>query len=112
MNKITSKFRVFSGARLVALTIVVLAIAAFATATALMKSNGRSSSKSGNASSREVNPNLRSLFLDPQEQQAKRAARRPMEAQLTRARPFDGDLRDLPYRKPVRKWRPEREPPA
>jgi len=37
--------------------------------------------------------------------------RNPRELRLQRARPFDGDLRKLPYRKPVKKWRPEREPP-
>src|ERR1041384_2148084 len=37
--------------------------------------------------------------------------RNPRELHLQRARPFDGDLRKLPYRKPDQKWRPEREPP-
>src|SRR5437867_3853226 len=112
MNKTKSRFGMFSRARLMVLVIITLAIAAFATATAFMKSNGRRYSENLSPSARKVNPaNLRSLFLDPQEQEAKRAARRSIEAQLIRAQPFDGDLRDLPYRKPVRKWRPEREPP-
>jgi hypothetical protein len=36
---------------------------------------------------------------------------KPKEVRLVRAHPFDGDLRDLPYTKPVEKDRPEREPP-
>src|SRR5437867_9796013 len=112
MNKTKSRFGMFSRARLVALVIITLAIAVFATATAFMKSNDRRYSENLSPSARKVNPaNLRSLFLDPQEQEARRAARGPVEGQLRRAQPFDGDLRDLPYRKPVQKWRPEREPP-
>jgi hypothetical protein len=35
----------------------------------------------------------------------------PKESRLVRARQFTGDLRDLPNTKPVKKERPEREPP-
>ncbi|HKF41997.1 MAG TPA: carboxypeptidase-like regulatory domain-containing protein, partial [Thermoanaerobaculia bacterium] len=35
----------------------------------------------------------------------------PREQRLTRGRPFHGNLRDLPYVRPVRRERPEREPP-
>src|SRR6266446_5987992 len=110
MNKPKPKLGIFSGARLVAL-VITLAIVAFVTATAFMKGNARYS-KTDSTLSRKASPAVpRSLFLDPQEQEARRASRGPIEAQLTRAQPFDGDLRDLPYRKPVKKWRPERDPP-
>ncbi|HEY3040913.1 MAG TPA: C25 family cysteine peptidase, partial [Pyrinomonadaceae bacterium] len=36
---------------------------------------------------------------------------KPKELRMERAQPFHGDLRDLPYRKPVKKERPEREEP-
>src|SRR5437773_1891767 len=111
MNKPKPKLGIFSGARLVAL-VITLAIAAFATASAFMKSNRPRDLKGDSTSTRKGNPAIpRNLFLDPQEQEARRAARGPVEGQLRRAQPFDGDLRDLPYRKPVQKWRPEREPP-
>jgi hypothetical protein len=39
------------------------------------------------------------------------ANRRPKEQRLEKAHSFNGDLRDLPYRKPVKRERPEREGP-
>jgi hypothetical protein len=37
--------------------------------------------------------------------------RKPREERLTKANSFDGDLRDLPYQRPVKRERPEREGP-
>ena len=39
------------------------------------------------------------------------ANRKPKEQRLVKAHSFNGDLRDLPYRKPVKRERPEREGP-
>ena len=39
------------------------------------------------------------------------ANRKPKEQRLIKARSFNGDLRDLPYRRPVKRERPEREGP-
>src|SRR6185369_15597581 len=39
------------------------------------------------------------------------ANRKPKEQRLEKAHSFNGDLRDLPYRKPVKRERPEREGP-
>ncbi len=39
------------------------------------------------------------------------ANRKPKEQLLVKAQSFNGDLRDLPYRKPVKRERPEREGP-
>jgi hypothetical protein len=36
---------------------------------------------------------------------------RPRELRINRARAFRGDLRDLPYAKPIQREKPEREPP-
>ncbi|HEV8369321.1 MAG TPA: Ig-like domain repeat protein [Pyrinomonadaceae bacterium] len=38
-------------------------------------------------------------------------SRKPREERLVKAHSFDGDLRDLPYRRPVKRERPEREGP-
>lgn len=40
-----------------------------------------------------------------------RVSRKPKEERLTKAHSFNGDLRDLPYRKPVKRERPEHEDP-
>ena len=40
-----------------------------------------------------------------------KADRKPKEERLTKAHSFNGDLRDLPHRKPVQRERPELEPP-
>jgi hypothetical protein len=40
-----------------------------------------------------------------------KASHEPKEERLTRAHPFNGDLRTLPYRKPVQRERPELEGP-
>lgn len=40
-----------------------------------------------------------------------KASRKPKEERLTRAHQFNGDLRDLPHRKPVKRERPELEGP-
>lgn len=50
------------------------------------------------------------FFVDKKDEKDSRA-RGPRELRLQKAHPFDGDLRKLPYRKPLRKGRPEREPP-
>src|SRR5438445_10473180 len=110
MNKPKPKLGIFSGARLVAL-VITLAIVAFVTATAFMKGNARYS-KTDSILSRKASPAVpRSLFLDPQEQEARLTARGPVEGQLRRAQQADADLRDQPYRKPTTKWRPERYKP-
>jgi hypothetical protein len=41
-----------------------------------------------------------------------KVSRKPKEERLTKAHPFIGDLRKLPYRKPVKRERPEIEEPA
>ena len=83
------------------------------TATALMKWRSRRwASIPGNSSARvnKSNPKAyNAIFVDKDETDSR--ARGPKELRLQKAHPFDGDLRKLPYRKPVRKWRPEREPP-
>ena len=40
-----------------------------------------------------------------------KASQKPKEERLTRAHPFNGDVRTLPYRKPVQRERPELEGP-
>ena len=93
--------------------VAAMVVTAF-TATALMKGrSGRSANIPGNPSARVNHPNLKSynaLFVDKKDETDSRA-RGPKELRLKKAHPFEGDLRKLPYRKPVRKWRPEREPP-
>jgi hypothetical protein len=84
------------------------------TATEFMKGRSRRSANiPGNLSHRVNNPNQKAynaLFVDKKDETDSRA-RGPRELRLKKAHPFDGDLRKLPQRKPVRKWRPEREPP-
>jgi Carboxypeptidase regulatory-like domain len=43
--------------------------------------------------------------------QVERAKAKPREERLIKAHTFDGDLRSLPYRRPVKQERPEREAP-
>jgi len=93
--------------------VAALVVTAF-TATALMKGrSGRWANIPGNPQARVNNPKLKAdnaFFVDKKDETDSRA-RGPKELRLKKAHPFDGDLRKLPYRKPVRKWRPEREPP-
>ena len=93
--------------------VAAMVVTAF-TVTALMKEYGGGwANIPGNPSARVNNPNLKAynaLFVDKKDETDSRA-RGPREQRLKKAHPFDGDLRKLPYRKPVRKWRPEREPP-
>jgi hypothetical protein len=88
------------------LTFVVIIVTAL-TATGFMKA------QSGSLLNGD-NPHTKTQTLLPLgfKAQADSRLRTPKELQLQRARPFDGDLRKLPYRKPVQQWRPEREPPA
>jgi hypothetical protein len=83
-------------------------------ATALMKErSGRWFNIPGDPSARSDNANLKAyhaLFVDKKDERDSRV-HGPKELRLQQAHPFDGDLRKLPYRKPVRKVRPEREPP-
>jgi Carboxypeptidase regulatory-like domain len=44
--------------------------------------------------------------------QGSRGDRRPQEGRLRKARPFTGDVRQLPYTQPIKLERPEREAPA
>src|SRR6266496_157164 len=53
----------------------------------------------------------RNAGLSPQHEAAAHVGPPPNESRLIKAHSFDGDLRDLPYVKPVHKERPEREPP-
>src|SRR6266542_3034042 len=53
----------------------------------------------------------RNAGLSPQHEAAAHAGPPPIESRLIKAHSFNGDLRDLPYVKPVYKERPEREPP-
>ena len=90
--------------------VAAMVVTAF-TAKGLMQ--GRSANIPGNPPGRVNNPKLKAnnaLFVDKQDE-TDSLARRPKELHLKKAHPFDGDLRKLPNRKPVRKWRPEREPP-
>src|SRR6266508_4773953 len=53
----------------------------------------------------------RSARLSPKHEAAAPVGPPPKESRLIKAHSFVGDLRDLPYVKPVYKERPEREPP-
>src|SRR6266511_4219882 len=53
----------------------------------------------------------RNAGLSPQHEAAAHVGPPPNESRLIKAHSFNGDLRDLPYVKPVYKERPEREPP-
>src|SRR6266436_1410375 len=95
------------------IVIVALLIVTAFTATALMKGrSGHWAHIPVNSPGRVSNPNLKANapFVAKNDETDKRA-RGPRELRLQKAHPFEGDLRKLPYRKPVRKWRPEREPP-
>ncbi|MEK6335652.1 MAG: carboxypeptidase-like regulatory domain-containing protein [Acidobacteriota bacterium] len=93
--------------------VAAMVVTAF-TATGLMKGrDGRRANISGNPSVQVNDPKPKAynaLFVDQKDEKDARA-RRPRELSLKKARPFDGDLRKLPQRNPVRKSRPEREPP-
>ena len=94
--------------------VAAMVVTAF-TATALMKGrSARWANIPGNSPDQVNDPSLKAfnaLFMDKQDETDSRT-RGPRELRLKQAHPFDGDLRKLPKRKPVRKWRPEREPPA
>jgi uncharacterized repeat protein (TIGR01451 family) len=49
--------------------------------------------------------------VDQKQRKAAFANLKPKETRLNRAKPFNGDLRSLPYIPPVKKEKPEREPP-
>ncbi|HYR75667.1 MAG TPA: carboxypeptidase-like regulatory domain-containing protein [Pyrinomonadaceae bacterium] len=102
-----------SRARWFLIVIVAAMVVTAFTARALMKGSGRRANISANSPARVNNPKVKAynaLFVDKKDEKDSRAGG-PRELRLQKAHPFDGDLRKLPYRKPVRKWRPEREPP-
>ncbi len=49
--------------------------------------------------------------VDQRQRKAAFANLKPKETRMNRAKPFNGDLRGLPYIAPVKKEKPEREPP-
>ena len=84
------------------------------TATGLMKGlSGSSANLPGNSPPHAKTPKQQteSVLLANKQDKSDSRVNRPSELHLKKARSFDGDLRKLPYRKPVSKWRPEREPP-
>ncbi len=48
----------------------------------------------------------------PTQAQASSVNPEPKSSSLTRAQPFDGDLRELPYTKPVKQERPKHPEPT
>src|SRR6266545_4435527 len=75
------------------------------------QSGSGSSGTSAADGAEDLSRGNRNAGLSPQHEAAAHAGPPPIESRLIKAHSFDGDLRDLPYVKPVHKERPEREPP-
>ena len=79
------------------------------------RSGQKQDTKPGNTQSDPGGPQQQNPSDIEQTAQARseedRGSRKPKEERLTKAHSFNGDLRDLPYRKPVKRERPEREEP-
>src|SRR5258705_2664470 len=77
------------------------------------RSGQKQATKPGNTQSDPDGPQQQNPSSIEQTAQGRREGdrddRKPKEERLTKAHSFNGDLRDLPYRKPVKRERPERE---
>jgi hypothetical protein len=125
MKKLGSRFRPWALLLVLALVAAAVGFSTTSYARGLVSKFSRMGSQGGTSTERESSQTgtsaangtdspsrgARSAGLKPQDAAAGRGGPPPHESRLVKADSFKGDLRDLPYVKPVYKERPERKPP-
>ena len=125
MKKLGSRFRPWVLLLVLAMVAAAVGFSTTSSARGLVSKISRMGSPGGTSTQTESSqtaakagieaedpsPRVRSAGLKPQDAAAGRGGPPPHESRLIKAGSFKGDLRNLPYVKPVFKERPEREPP-